>query len=326
MLLSSAATFSTEVCGTGLHDGALRLASLTPRASHVNAAFANYRREQIGARSSPPTRRCSRRVLTEAQVAALRDADFPLRPLAGLPYIIIPLRRPPGWPDHKTVGSTLSARTLEAFVSANRASRQAVRLRRSHKKRGTGLRELRYVTPVPDGHEFVDVLKATLQCEGLGGLDDARRIRGVQVLESSPGCGIQQYHLDHPRETHRRPVSQRALSVIAAVHEHSASQGSAVRLRLVNERARREELVTVPAGHAIIFRSDAVHSGYSYERKSLRLFAYFFSAAHEAEAFDAAGTQQTHRLSQRDVAALVRSWKGRRRRRGSGGRAAKVRS
>jgi hypothetical protein len=52
-----------------------------------------------------------------------------------------------------------------------------------------------------------------------------------------------------------------------------------VKVRFVNQRARRVELVTIPAGHALIFRCDAVRSGYAYERRNLRLFAYVFSDA-----------------------------------------------
>ena len=122
-------------------------------------------------------------------------------------------------------------------------------------------------------------------------------------LESTAGCGLQQYHLDHPRETHHRPVNERALSVIAAVHPTNASK-----LRFVNTRARRAEVVTIPAGHALIFRCDAPHSGYSYAARNLRLFAYFFSDAHVQEATDAAGRQRTHRLSQRALAAVVKGW------------------
>ena len=240
----------------------------------VNQAFANYRREQIGARSSPATHACSRRVLSEAQVDALRCARVPLRPMAGLPFILVPLRRPSSWPQHKTVGAVLSARRLADFVAAHRGQRQSVRLRRSNKKKGTGLDELRFITPVPDDHDFVAVLRATLQFEGLGVEGDCRRIRGAHVLESAAGCGVQQYHLDHRQETHHRPVGQRALSVIAAVHGPREPQGnSVVKVRFVNQRARRVELVTIPAGHALIFRCDAVHSGYAYERRNLRLFA-----------------------------------------------------
>jgi hypothetical protein len=229
--------------------------------------------------------------------------------MAGLPFILVPLRRPSSWPQHKTVGALLSARRLADFVAAHCGQRQSVRLRRSNKKKGTGLDELRFITPVPDDHDFVAVLRATLQFEGLGVEDDCRRIRGAHVLESAAGCGVQQYHLDHRRETHHRPVGQRALSVIAAVHGPREPQGnSAVKVRFVNQRARRVELVTIPAGHALIFRCDAVHSGYAYERRNLRLFAYFFSDAHAVEAADDAGIQQTHRLEQRAVAAMLRSW------------------
>jgi hypothetical protein len=123
--------------------------------------------------------------------------------MAGLPYVLVPLRRPSSWPQHNTVGAVLSARRLADFVAAHRGQRQSVRLRRSHKKQ-SGLNELRFITPVPDDHDFVAVLRATLGVEG-----DCRRIRGAHVLESAAGCGVQQYHhLDNRRETHHRPVGQ----------------------------------------------------------------------------------------------------------------------